>query len=158
MIEFHNAPASFGPGALTRLKYEMEIWEAVLLTHRALLHAGTSLVGNPHADAMALFILSASLLLDIISEQYEGQPYESTQTSHHQPDSVSSIRAKARERQAATPRWQVDMALSMLKMSRVYESWTRCYLGSWSMLILGYSVESSGDRLVVKQVLRDVRR
>ncbi|KAH6685447.1 fungal-specific transcription factor domain-containing protein [Plectosphaerella plurivora] len=84
-------------------------------------------------DAMELFVLAASLLLNRLSGQDLPDMSESGSSSHSQ--------------------WQVERMLRIFQRPGAGELWKGCYLGAWPILVMGYSVHDVPHVSLVRAVL-----
>ncbi|KAH9234454.1 hypothetical protein K456DRAFT_1749544 [Colletotrichum gloeosporioides 23] len=152
IIDMLNSPEHPGAETVTRLLQEIKPWEEFVTTDRA--ETGSAPFSTPserfQRDAITLFVLAASLLLDYITEY-------SISTPSTREGGLLGITGGTTSPFLQTTRWQVVRALSILRRPEAYETWTRCYLGAWPMLILGYSVTSQEDIDLVKLVLYQMR-
>lgn len=152
IIKFTNSPGDFDDDALDRLRSEMRSWEANVVAHD-LTFTGSSLQDSPHDDALALYTLAGSLLLDLVVGVCERRPCHGEIRGRFEAISRNDLL----EQCAGAPRWQVCLGLSILRLPHMNEKWTRCFLGSWPLLIFGYAVQDEDDITLVKQVLHDIR-
>lgn len=147
LIDFLNSPKRLNSQILTLLKGEMETWEGLILAENESESAFSTLTSF-HKDAVTLFVLSASLLLDHITE---------TSASQSSAESRSINTRCPTPEPSKPPRWQVKRAFCILRRPASYETWTRCFLGAWPMLILGYSVTLAEDIALIRRVLGKMR-
>ncbi|WYZ44826.1 hypothetical protein EsH8_VIII_000142 [Colletotrichum jinshuiense] len=147
LIDFLNSPKRLNSQILTLLKGEMETWEGLILAENESESAFSTLTSF-HKDAVTLFVLSASLLLDHITE---------TSASQSSAESGSINTRCPTPEPSKPPRWQVKRAFCILRRPASYETWTRCFLGAWPMLILGYSVTLAEDIALIRRVLGKMR-
>ena len=149
IINLHTARESQRNDDASRLKAEMRQWEARVLnkyTRECSLEAEKSFYTN----TLSLYILAASLLLDWIIESPNAiTPVESAWFL----DGTVPTRLDTDQYFDETYRWQTARALSILRQPGACEIWSRCYLGTWPMLIFGYAVTADGDIMLIRDVL-----
>ncbi|OQU99865.1 Fungal specific transcription factor domain-containing protein [Cladophialophora immunda] len=143
VIQLGNSPPQTRVLSGTELKAEMGSWEQLVLDIEHSNQISTAAAGqeHPHWDAVALYVLAGSLLLDWILEMPRS-PSTCIGTPPPPPPS----------------KWQLSHALSILRKPTRKDSWTRCYLGSWPTMVLGYAVHSHEDIDLIKQVLCSTRQ
>ncbi|KAF7550000.1 hypothetical protein G7046_g8158 [Stylonectria norvegica] len=153
IINLHTAREEHGVDDAARLKAEMRQWEAKVLNEHT--QDGPALAEKSfHANTLSLYILAASLLLDWITESPSSNtPIESVGLLNGAAPTTSNERQHFDE----THRWQVAYALSILRQPGACETWSRCYLGTWPMLILGYAVSTDVDIKLIRHVLSFTR-
>ncbi|KIW14423.1 hypothetical protein PV08_07206 [Exophiala spinifera] len=88
-----------------------------------------------YEHSTSLHILAASLLLDWVSKS---TAVSDPARRHVTPCSES---------------WQVGRALQIMRCSRAKEDWSKCYLGSWPTLVIGYAVDSPEDVALIREDL-----
>ncbi|KAI8711073.1 Zn(2)-C6 fungal-type domain-containing protein [Fusarium sp. LHS14.1] len=134
VIKTPQLPEAQRRSQLLELRTELALWETLTDddTPNLDVHSGFQ------ANAVALFVLATSLLLDQMCEQClpAGNPAELTTTSH--------------------TRWQVFAALRLLQRPDVSEMWTRCYLGAWPVLVVGYSAREEEHISSIRSILRQM--
>ncbi|KAF6835323.1 fatty-acid amide hydrolase [Colletotrichum plurivorum] len=128
---------------LIRIREEMKTWENSISNSNETEFIVPARDGF-EADAVALFVLGASLLLDYVSESSPSTSSSNTTTSMRGTRTFSL--------RVSSSRWQIKKALSILRRPAAYETWTRCYLGAWPLLILGYSVTDEEDISLLRRV------
>ncbi|KAH7126063.1 amidase signature domain-containing protein [Dactylonectria macrodidyma] len=138
MINFQNSPTLQNSEGLTELRSEMDHWEALVVPRDP-----PRLTPISVAYTFDLVILAASLLLDLITES----------STYQLPIDLVSL-----SNSSQPTRWQVDLCLEILRQPQQVEKWTRCFLGAWPMLILGYAVRSDEDMKLIQQVLEQMRQ
>ncbi|KAL2670344.1 hypothetical protein Neosp_014811 [[Neocosmospora] mangrovei] len=135
VIKTPQLPKARRRSQLLELRTELALWETLTDdddTPNLDVHSGFQ------ANAVALFVLATSLLLDQMCEQClpAGNPAELTTTSH--------------------TRWQVFAALRLLQRPDVSEMWKRCYLGAWPVLVVGYSAREEEHISSIRSILRQM--
>lgn len=151
IINLHTSRESQGLDDKSRLRAEMRQWEAKVLNE----YDRDSLTEKSfHTNTLSLYILAASLLLDWVIEP----------SNFNTPiDPVGflkgAIPTKSNENQhfSDTYQWQIVRALSILRRPGACETWSRCYLGTWPMLIFGYAVRTNEDIMLIRHVLSHTR-
>ncbi|KAJ3534133.1 hypothetical protein NM208_g1039 [Fusarium decemcellulare] len=138
IINFHNSPTEQSPERLALFRSEMNYWEALILPRDA-----PRLTSIFAAHTFDLVILATSLLLDLVSESF----------TYQLPIELLSISTNTQR-----SRWQVDLCLGILRQPQDVDKWTRCFLGAWPLLILGYAVNSEEDMAVIQRTLGQMRR
>lgn len=129
--------------ALIRIRQEMRVWENSISNPNKTEFPVSARDGF-ETDAVTLFVLAASLLLDYVTEP------SATQTISH---AITTVNTTAPfDISESTPRWQTKQALTILRRPAAYETWTRCYLAAWPLLILGYSVTDEEDISLLRHV------
>ncbi|KAF4972371.1 hypothetical protein FSARC_1056 [Fusarium sarcochroum] len=96
-----------------------------------------------------LIILATSLLLDLSSDALDPD------TTDDVPDQPV-FRNHTEHKKAS--RWQVGLSMEILRRPKEHEKWSRCFLGAWPMLILGYGATSAEEITTVKDVLSQIRQ
>lgn len=126
------------------LQLQMLHWENMIFRRDSPLRGQTSSCDirmlSEHAQdftqqPVTLNILAASLILDWVSQLEE----LSVECDGILPQAGDS--------------WQVRCALKLMMTNEFSESWVS-YLGSWSVLIIGYAVETAEDVAIVRQTLQ----
>ncbi|KAF5013205.1 hypothetical protein FDECE_784 [Fusarium decemcellulare] len=138
IINFHNSPNEQYPERLATLRSEMDYWEALVLPRDA-----PRLTSTSAAHTFDLVILATSLLLDLVAESF----------TYQLPIDLLNMSSRNR-----SSRWQIDMCLEILRQPQDVDKWTRCFLGAWPLLILGYAVNSDEDMAVIQRALGQMRR
>ncbi|KIW74046.1 hypothetical protein PV04_02114 [Phialophora macrospora] len=160
VVQYGKTPSQTSLVVGAELKAQMRSWEELVLEVEEPNQSPT-VTGppeHPHWDAVALYILAGSLLLDWIMEMFESpssQPNFPTPIRRYStsiPD-ISPISPPT----PPPPRWQLFYALSILRRPSRKNSWTRCYLSSWPTMVLGYAVDNDEDVGLIKQVLCSMR-
>ncbi|OHF02307.1 hypothetical protein CORC01_02300 [Colletotrichum orchidophilum] len=147
LIDFLNSPKHPTDAFLTRMREEMDTWEGFVLVEDGTVNYPWSMTSF-HKDAVTLFVLGASLLLDYIAESSTAVSTSATRIQRAPQNSWIPL-----QEASDGPRWQVNRAFEILRRPAAYETWTRCFLGAWPMLILGYSVTSFEDISLIRRVL-----
>lgn len=147
LIDFLNSPKHPSEAFVIRMREEIETWEGLVLVDDGAARYPSSMTSF-HKDAVTLFVLGASLLLDYVAESSFSNHMSTPQVSRNTQD-----RWNPQQQALSAPRWQVQRAFEILRRPAAYETWTRCFLGAWPMLILGYSVTSSEDISLIRGVL-----
>ncbi|KIW11186.1 hypothetical protein PV08_10486 [Exophiala spinifera] len=130
----------------TRIRSTMDYWEQLLDSEASIFR------DSEFGDAVELYILAASLLLDWISELPHGAgPITLTALSMLGRSTTVALDGKPRHR------WQVARALSVLRRPDTKHYWTWCFLSSWPLLVFGYAVEDVESMDLVKEVLNESR-
>ncbi|KAK1658900.1 hypothetical protein BDP55DRAFT_593273 [Colletotrichum godetiae] len=150
LIDFLNSPKHPTEAFLTRMREEIDTWEGFVLVEDTAADYPPSLTSF-HKDAATLFVLGASLLLDYISESSSSLSPLATQGPK-----ISHLSWSPSQETSNIPRWQVQRAFEILRRPAAYETWTRCFLGAWPMLILGYSVTLPEDISLIRRVLNQM--
>lgn len=149
IINLPTACQSRGVDDASRLKAEMRQWEAKVLNEHARdcpPLAETSF----YMDTLVLYILAASLLLDWITES--PSPHTPIEPGMSLSGAVPTETNETKYSNKMYP-WQTARALSILRQPGADETWSRCYLGTWPMLIFGYAVDTDGDIMLIRHVL-----
>jgi transcription factor-like protein len=110
---------------LRELREEVNLWEQRIETP-----VDDDPANDFTKDAMALFVLATSLLLD----------YSARSSDHG-----SASRGH--------PPWQVQHILRIFQRPGSCESWSGCYLGAWPVLIMGYAVHGEAEISPVRALL-----
>ncbi|KAK1708147.1 hypothetical protein BDP67DRAFT_411660 [Colletotrichum lupini] len=147
LIDVLNSPKHPTEAFLIRMREEMKTWEGLVLVEDGGASCPLSMTSF-HKDAVTLFVLGASLLLDYIAEFSLANHTLWPQVPRTTQNSWNPLHPMR-----SAPRWQVQRAFEILRRPAAYETWTRCFLGAWPMLILGYSVTSSEDISLIRRVL-----
>jgi hypothetical protein len=186
VIHLCNSPTSIDPEARSRLKRQMKHWETVAIEvddNSRVLQSPTLAPPlspphqhpHPHPEALALYVLAGSLLLDWVVEIPEMQSYLDISSSRYghisslgmsQPHVPKATASRAARATAASPppvphstrSWQLSRALEILHRPSAHETWTRSFLGWWPVLIFGYVVTDDDDIEVMKSILRCMRQ
>ncbi|KAF6794660.1 hypothetical protein CSOJ01_13609 [Colletotrichum sojae] len=133
---------------LIRIREEMTMWESSISNSNETEILASATDGF-EADAVALFVLGASLLLDYVTESSSSTTSADTTTAMNGAGTFGL--------RVSSSRWQIKQALSILRRPAAYETWTRCYLGVWPLLILGYSVTDEEDISLLRCVSSRMR-
>lgn len=126
---------------LDQLQAEMRYWEQCLVAADV---AGLDnpLKDNPHSKIIELYILTTSLMLDLMIESH---------TAHR-------TCSGSQRNDFSTKYWQVSKVLAMFSEPADYERWTRCYIALWPMLMIGYAIEDEDEIELLKRILDDMRQ
>ncbi|TDZ41089.1 putative amidase [Colletotrichum trifolii] len=149
IIDLPNTPFEARKDAVARIGLEMNYWNHQVTAGDDCESSSPQTAGFL-TEATTLFVLGASLLYDYMMEA-------SAAATGFPTTGLMEMTEGQRLPSAASPRWQVERAFSILRRPKAYETWTRCYLGAWPMLILGYSVSSEEDVALIRQVLVHMR-
>ncbi|KAF6808433.1 hypothetical protein CMUS01_13893, partial [Colletotrichum musicola] len=133
---------------LIRIREEMTMWESSISNSNETEFLLSARDGF-ETDAVALFVLGASLLLDYVTESSSSTTSSDAQKAMNGTGTFNL--------QVSSSRWQIRQALSILRRPAAYETWTRCYLGAWPLLILGYSVTDEEDISLLRRVSSRMR-
>lgn len=146
IIHMFNAPFREYTKDYGKLRCSMDYWEHVLDTDASIFR------DTEYGDAIELYILAASLLLDWMTEL----PLDSGPIALI---NLSMLGGSTTIHSDGEPRlrWQVARALSVLRRPDTKYYWTWCYLSSWPLLVFGYAVEDADDMDLIKEVLHDSR-
>lgn len=139
IINFYNSPAEQSAERLAVLRSEMEYWEELMISVDISATPSTSVVHN-----FDLVILATSLLLDLVTESFECQL------------PIGLLSMSQSDGQAS--RWQIDLCLGTLRQPEGFRKWTRCFLGTWPLLVLGHTVSLEEDMVTVRLALEEMRR
>ncbi|RSL54751.1 hypothetical protein CEP51_014656 [Fusarium floridanum] len=134
VIKTPQLPEGQRQAQLLELRAELALWETLTNDDKP----NADVHSKFQANAVALFVLATSLLLDQMCEQclLASSPAELTTTSH--------------------TRWQVFAALRLLHRPDVSEMWKRCYLGAWPILVVGYSAREEEHISSIRSMLRQM--
>lgn len=127
---------------LQRLSTQMRYWENTILDEEHCTHEDNSLstmtaserARSFHQHSASLHILAASLLLDWAT-MFHWMPI----TGELPPPRDDA--------------WQVERGLRIMQCPEASEDWSRCYLGSWPSLILGYAVNKLAHIALIRDDL-----
>lgn len=116
---------------LQRLSTQMRYWESTIVDEEHCTQwdkplsktSASERARSFHHHSTSLHILAASLLLDWAT-MFRWMPV----TGELPPPRDDA--------------WQVDRGLRIMQCPEASEDWSRCYLGSWPSLILGYAVNT----------------
>jgi hypothetical protein len=137
IIHSCSSPVSRDPEASVQIKNEMIGWEGAVNELETAYDVTLMTEEDLHSTTIALYVLAASLLLDLVLDSLCEQPIPSL------PSSVS--------------RWQLRRAMEILRYSAVQEQWTRCFLGSWPLQIFGYAVDNEEDVALIRRAMQNMR-
>jgi hypothetical protein len=146
IVHMFNSPSRANTNDFRKLRCSMDYWEHVLDSDASIFR------DTEYGDAIELYILAASLLLDWVTEL----PHDSgpiTLITLSMLGGSTTIHSDGERRY----RWQVARAVSLLRRPDTKRYWTWCYLSSWPLLVFGYAVEDADDMDLVKEVLHDSR-
>ncbi|KEF54133.1 uncharacterized protein A1O9_09928 [Exophiala aquamarina CBS 119918] len=146
IVYMFNSPSRADAKDYRKLRCSMDYWEHVLDSDASIFR------DTEYGDAIELYILAASLLLDWMTEL----PHDSgpiTLITLSMLGGSTTIHSDGELR----PRWQVARALSVLRRPDTKCYWTWCYLSSWPLLVFGYAVEDADDMDLVQEVLHESR-
>lgn len=129
-----------------RIRATMDYWEQVLGTDASIFR------DTEYGDAIELYILAASLLLDWISEL----PHGSGAITLAALSILGGSTTIALDGEPQL-RWQVARALSIFRRPDTKHYWTWCFLSSWPLLVFGYAVEDVDSMGLVREVLNESR-
>jgi hypothetical protein len=161
ITQYGKVPARESRVVGAELKAQMRSWEELVLEVEESNQTSTATEApeHPHWDAVALYILAGSLLLDWIMEVLESpSSWTSFSTSICTESTSLPDVSPVSPPTPPPPRWQLFRALSILRRPSRKNNWTRCYLGSWPTMVLGYAVDSDEDIVLIKQVLCSMRQ
>jgi hypothetical protein len=142
VVQLCKSPAKPAAG-LERLRVQMQHWESTILDEGHCLKEegrwSTKTASERarlfHQHSTSLHILAGSLLLDWVTRSHEVADMESPL-----PPTGDT--------------WQVRRGLAILRCAQANEDWSRCYLGSWPTVILGYAVDKPEDVALVRRDLK----
>lgn len=165
IVQLGNSPGEQNAAVGADLKGQMRQWEDLVLEIEESneIPAATIVQEYCHWDAVALYTLAGSLLLDWIIELRESEAPTKGTGDSPSPSPSSSLATDAASVSEISPppppppRWQLFRALSILRRPGRTESWTRCYLASWPTMVLGYAVDNHEDIGLIRQLLRSMR-
>ncbi|KAK4936603.1 hypothetical protein LTR10_022526 [Elasticomyces elasticus] len=155
--------------SFSRVKREMEYWEHVASQmdgERGSQTPASAREASPsksapdhsHADAMILYTLAGSLLLDWIVELTEKDVPSQSEVDSSQREPWLPPRASAQMPPPPRRGWQLVRALSILRRPETYETWTRSHLGWWPVSIFGLAADHEEDISLIKDVLLCTRQ
>ncbi|KIV92421.1 hypothetical protein PV10_03721 [Exophiala mesophila] len=146
IIHMFNSPSRGNAEEHAKIRRSMDYWERLLDSDASIFR------DTGYGDAIELYILSASLLLDWISEltQVSG-PITLLNLSMHCGSTTTGFDGEPRLR------WQIARAISVLRRPDNKYYWTWCYLSSWPLTVLGYAVDYEEGINLIKEVLHDSR-
>lgn len=136
--QLYQSPLRSDPETLEQFRSELENWEGAVLSDQDLdLLSADEEPNRAHQyykDAAYLYILTASLLLEQLSdlEEKTGPPEA-----------------------APSDCWQVRKACQILAANREDDEWARCFIGNWPVYTVGFFMHEAVDmRLVWEDLLR----
>lgn len=146
ITHFFNSPSRSNVEEFTKIRRSMDYWECVLDTDASIFR------DTDYGDAIELYILSASLLLDWMTElTHISGPITLLALAMLGGSTTTCFDGESRLR------WQVARAISVLRRPDNKYYWTWCYLSSWPLMVLGYAVEDDDGMSLVKEVLHESR-
>ncbi|KAH7009619.1 hypothetical protein EDB80DRAFT_411600 [Ilyonectria destructans] len=149
IINFYNLTQGQSSETLIQLRLGMNYWEAEVFNPNVM-DCYPPLLQSFYSDTVTLYVHAASLLLDWITDSYSAQP---------RIDVIGLLDRSFRSKCTQSPRpWQLDSALSILRQPNFFETWSRCFIGAWPMLIFGYAVSIDDDIRLIRDVLRRTRQ
>ncbi len=180
VIHLCNSPSYIDPEDCLRLKKEMKYWETVAIEvddNTRGLESPTSTSPSspphqhehPHPEALVLYALAGSLLLDWIMKipEMRSQLDISSPLQGRLPSLGLTQSRPLKEASMDSPppplplperSRQLSRALALLHRPSTLDTWTRSFLGWWPLLIFGYLVTEDEDIDVIRSTLRRMRR
>ena len=155
IVSYTRSPERLQLAVLAQMRASLKDWEDFWL-HCSSTDADVSGASDP--AAIRLLILAASLLLDWIAESLGDFSSIVAERIGEAVLTFASVSVSLPPDSSPCSRWQVQQALDILRRPGTFGTCTRCYLGSWPVLIIGYAVASEEDIGLVRQTLRRMQQ